>query len=221
MGGVALRGKIPATSIINVPCGAAWLGLAWFSATALSDVTYHGAAPCGLSGVIVSAVCELHWLAMCLAMMLPSDKRALLQLVGGNATVRKAAAAVVGYAFLWALAGGVLRVFDAHFTGISDFFRFMPLSTVVGVNVWIVVLWIGFSVVSSGGDEEPAQSSRGLLGGMTIARASLARCWPIMLLCYYQESVLLMSAFTVVVIVTDRLVHRASGRRIHPPLSAQ
>src|ERR1700681_1662908 len=115
---------IPATTIIVVACGAAWLGLAWFSTTALSHVTNSGAAPCGLSGVVASAVCEVHWLAMSLAMMLPSDRRALLQLGGENATVRKAAAALVGYAFLWALAGGVLRAFDAHFTSISDFFRF-------------------------------------------------------------------------------------------------
>ncbi|MDB5071713.1 MAG: hypothetical protein JWM87_2824 [Candidatus Eremiobacteraeota bacterium] len=169
---------------------------------------------------MATAVCELHWLAMCIAMMLPFDKRALLQFGGGNATVGKAAAALVGYAVLWALAGGVLRALDAQFASISDFFRFMPLSTIVVVNVAIVVLWFGIVVLSSGGDELPARSSRGLLGGMKVARASLARCWPIMLLCYYQESLLVMAALMVVMILTDRLAHRVPFRRIHPSLSA-
>ncbi len=77
---------------------------------------------------------------MCIAMMLPSDKRFLLQLRNGTATARDSAMELIGFVFVWALAGGVLQAFDAYVPSIGNFFGCMPSSIIMGANVTVLTL---------------------------------------------------------------------------------
>ncbi|HZO92511.1 MAG TPA: hypothetical protein VFB22_01985 [Candidatus Baltobacteraceae bacterium] len=200
----------------------AWGGLAWYGAAGLGDAGGHDAGACGLPGATAVVVCELHWLAMCFAMMLPSDARRLIGSCGARCTTARTAAALVGYALVWAFLGVSLRALDANVLHLAEPARFLPASTTLVLDACVVGLWMGVVLAAARREPHRRRASVPLLAGMQIASGSAARCWPIMVLCSYQDGLPSMIAFAFVIVLTDRLAgHGTRAFLIRPVRGAR